>query len=466
MANNQFQPGAWSNTPTNLNYLCSNDVIRPSIDSKLYKKMCDYMCTFLLDSGRKEEICNTKYGHYESQRNKYPAVFATTPGAGAGALGVFTFAPAPQQTNIVGACGQQYVPGDCGDFTTNTTVTGVPVRVNDVIQIPNIGGTVQAGTYVLALVVDVDKAAGTFEAVPLDATAVIPAIAAGTGISIISNISTEGGCSPEGLNSGIEYFENELGILRDSYCATGSVDSMCLWVDENQWALKNADGLAERFRKAQELFLMFGQKITNPLITGGYRMTKGLVPTVLDEGIVTSYSAATGWGMQDLENLILLYDSEKCCGSEFQIWAGIKLSMAIDKNFANQFQNGAISYGSFDGCQEKALGFGFDSFCWGNYTFHKKTWCMMNDHQTLGLPGHTYNQEGLIIPIDRVADAKDASKKLDTISIKYLKDRLHKESIRDNFKIDGCDNVCVDFLSEIGLEVYGANCFGYIKVQP
>ena len=469
----EFNPGAWAfSHPTNYNFASLLNTLKPDVSDKLYHRYCNNLVG-LLAGLNKTRRCNIEYSHFETTRS-YPKIQATTTGAGAGAAATFTFAPAPQLTSVVGLNGQQFDITQQSPYVASTPasyVAGVPVREQDTILIKPVAGSVNADTYIRAIVVSVDAGAGTFVAIPLDSADSIPAIATPDEIIIYGNAWGEGTCSPEGLNEGVEEIKNNMQIFKDSQCITETYANLCHWFkvgDKLHFSLNNEESILDRMYKYIELTLLLGEQFNNPLIQNDpahpVKMTRGLIPTVLAEGTVQSYSAVTGYGVPEFEDLILNLEAEKSCDSEYWIMAGTRLSFAIDKAMKQFFDGGGVTYGSFNGCEPKTVGLGFDSFCWGGYTFHKKKWDLASDVQTLNATGYTFQDEGLIIPMGMVKDAR-SGENMNHLQVNYLYDNMIQSSYVDQFDVNGCSNRCVYYRAELGLEVFGANSFGYIKLQ-
>ena len=103
---------------------------------------------------------------------------------------------------------------------------------------------------------------------------------------------------------------------------------------------------------------------------------------------------------------------------ENMMFCGIDLSLAIDDAVAAMFAGGGINYGSFNGAEEIAVAFGFNSFTRGGYTFHKKVYDPFNYSPMMGADGYNYAGMGMVIPGDSGRDSK-TRESIPSLRIRY-----------------------------------------------
>lgn len=485
-----FTPGAYG-VRTQWNYVSTLGVIsgiadsihKPEIGEMLVKRYGSQLITGLLDmAGAKAPVSSLQYAHYEEDRIM-PKIKATAVGAGAGAAATFTIDTAADTLY-----GQNAPYGGSATYDTNI----VPVRLNDLILIKPVAGTVSASTYIRAIVTTVTiggAGASTFVAVPLDSGDSIPTIASASEIVIYGNAFAEGSSKPEGRSSGVLSYYNNLQIMREAFDITGSEKDAVLWFKVKDastgkegwvWSLKGESDCYVRALNFRESNQVISEKITNwnniaaaigtsPYTNGSgpVKTTEGMIPAVLGGGNITNYSAVNGWTLADGEAWVVEADKQKAAKENF-VWAGINLSLAIDSELRNNFQNGAIKFGDYDFSKDASVNLQFDSFKIGNYSFHKKTYDLFNDVQLFGADGYNFKNEAIVVPADTARDAK-TGERVPSLRMRYLEgpdgsnSRDMRHVVRDMFAINGTDKFECEYLSESGLEMFGINRYGYWK---
>lgn len=486
-----FTPGSYG-VRTQWNYVSTlgvisgiaNSVHKPEIGEMLVKRYGSQLITGLLDmAGAKAPVSSLQYAHYEEDRIM-PKVKATTAGAGAGVTASFTI---DSTSDLTYAQNAPY-----SGTGTGSSTGAIPVRLNDLILIKPGAGTVSASTYIRAIVTAVTPSAtpgaSTFSAAPLDSNDSIPAIASAEEIIIYGNAFGEGSESPVGRSSDVLSYYNNLQIMRESFKITGSEKDAVLWFKVKDastgkegwvWSLKGESDCYVRALNYREANMIISEKITNwnnaQFAALGYgatpnqpiKTTEGMIPSILGGGSITNYSGVTGWTLADGEAWVIEADKQKAAKENF-VWAGINLSLAIDKELRNNFQNGAIRFGDYSFSQDASVNLQFDSFKLGNYTFHKKTYDLFNDLQLFGADGYNFKNEAIVIPADTARDAK-TGEKVPSLRMRYLEgpdgsnSRDMKHVVRDMFAITGADMFECDYISESGLEMFGVNRYGYWK---
>lgn len=471
-----FTPGAYG-VKADYNYVSTYDLHKPEFAPELVERYGSQYLTELLGMyGRKIPVSSLEYNHFEEDRIM-PKVSATSAGAGAGAQATFTLATTSPVQNVSIPQASPYA----GSTLTNQ---GVPVRLNDTILIRPSSGTTSASTYIRAFVDGVNASAGTFTATPLDSGASIPAIGSAQEIFIYGNMFGEGSGQPLSRQSRVIKYTNNLQIIKENYDISNTEKNVVTWIPFTDaksgrkgylWTLKGEGDTYKRFLNYREMSCLNNTKLNNVAISNAQasagtpiKATNGLIPEILAGGQVINYSSITSWTINDGLTMVKALDKDK--GAKENLFlAGINLSLDVDTEMRNTFQNGGVVFGFFgDGGKEQAVNMQFDSFQLGNYTFHKKTYDPFNDAQTWGAVGYTYANEAMIIPTDKRMDYQ-SKEMADSIRVRHLvapdgsDNREIKHVSVDMFQIDGSDRFECRYVSEIGFEIFASNRFGYFK---
>jgi hypothetical protein len=229
----------------------------------------------------------------------------------------------------------------------------------------------------------------------------------------------------------------------------------------------------KNFMSQKELNLLLGEKLSNNAVSNAYAtagtplaLTQGLIPSILADGNVSSYSASTGWDKQDAEALVKVLDKQK--GSKNNLIApGIDLSIQIDNTLADYKSGGSITYGNYTFNEDAKANFQFDKFAISDYVFSKKKFDTFNDLQSLGAAGYGFSNEAMVIPMGLTKDA-GSGEKTNHLRSRYLVnpetgERNQRSEIIDNFAINGTDTYSVFYKDNCGLETFAMNKFAYIK---
>ena len=460
-------------TPNTYNWVTGMDLDKPAIDSKLTEPFGDQTLDGMMSMiGAEKGVSALEYKHAEEKRI-YPKLKATNGGAGgAGAAVTFTLVADAKQTinnsspYDVAAAGKQVVVPRAGETLMIKPATGL--------------ATVDNSIY--ATVTTVDVLNGTFAAQPLDIGDVIPNMAAPQEIIIIGNANGEGSVAVAGRQVEVEYKTNQLQTFRGGTEVTGDARNIVTW---QEFTGKNGEkghvnylhGEAaeyKNFKSQMELTFLLGKPLTNVGLANSaffgtehpVSMTKGLIPSILDEGNVSNYSATTGWDKQKAQALVETLDKQKG-DKKNMICPGISLSMQIDDTLADYRTSGSITYGNYTFDENAKANFQFDAFNFGGYEFGKKVFDTFNDLQSLGAEGYGFPNEAMVIPMGMTMDKMDNAK-TQYLRTRFLEDprsgaRDRRSSIIDKFQVDGQDTFQVNYIDKKGLETFALNKFAYIK---
>jgi hypothetical protein len=452
------------------NYVTTMDLHKPEYDSELTEAFGDQMLTGMLQMiGAEKGVSALEYNHFEEERI-YPKIKASTGGGtGSGSFpATFTI-----ETGDVTTVPENASPYG-GDTVTNITVP----RKGELILIKPQSGVASADSYVRAIIESSDAVARTFVASPLDTSKPIPAMSTQE-IIIYGNAHGEGSGQPAARQTKVNKVTNNLQTFKGTYEVTSTERDMLAWIDfkgkdgktGKVYYLKGEADEYKNFMSQKELNLLLGEKLSNTALSNSFAgtplaLTQGLIPSILANGNISSYSASTGWDKQDAEALVKVLDKQK--GSKNNLIApGIDLSIQIDNTLADYKSGGSITYGNYTFNEDAKVNFQFDKFAISDYVFSKKKFDTFNDLQSLGAAGYGFSNEAMVIPMGMTKDA-GSGEKTNHLRLRYLVnpetgERNQRSEIIDNFAITGTDTYSVFYKDNCGLETFAMNKFAYIK---
>jgi hypothetical protein len=313
-------------------------------------------------------------------------------------------------------------------------------------------------------------------------------------ISIIGNAYPEKSGQPESVMPLLHEYKNNVMILKDSFEVSGSEATNVVYVKvDNEkmgsgylWYLKGEADTYKRFLDYCELQLILGKKITNTTdlqnssvsatIDGTahtletLRTTEGLFDFVENKGQSMDLGSSS-ITMADFDAMVKSLDKYRGA-KEYCIYAGINLSLDIDDLLASQgaYAAGGANYGTFQNSKDMALNLGFNSFSRGGYTFHKKTYDLLNHPKLTAMTGSHYPGYGICIPMDMQKDAKSGDK-IPSLRMRYkaangysreMEHWLTGSAILQN-KTETMDRLKSHYRTERGFEGFAANRYMLIK---
>ena len=299
-------------------------------------------------------------------------------------------------------------------------------RVNDVLLI----GTVR---YLVTSITDVST--GTPPAVTSRNLTVVNM--GGTGdnptsgavdAAIIGNLYGEGSSQPtEYLESNVVLRENPYSILKETFKVTGSQATNIGYINlgngDYRWYIKGEMDTRQRFLDKREMMMLLGQKKATDVTIGNYSVngSEGYFAAIEDRGIVETGGVVNT--LTELDAIVTELDKQGAA-PEYAIYGNTGQMLAIDDmvaslNGASGFSQvvgtgadkvggvttGAAAFGAFSNA-DQAVRLGFKSFGRGGYTFHNKSWKLLNDPTLLG--GSDF--KGVMIPLTSVIDPKSGSR--------------------------------------------------------
>ena len=237
-------------------------------------------------------------------------------------------------------------------------------------------------------------------------------------LPIVGNMFDQGTDQPSRfLQSNVVKRTNSYAIVKDLYEVSGSQATNIGYIDvgggDYRWYIKSEKDTRQRFMDKRELTLLLGQKATNT--AHSFDGTEGYFAALEDRGLVTSDVIGENSGFVDLDALIKEMDKNGC-PPEYAMYVNTDQSLTLDNMLANgiatQVTAGlAGQFGAFGNSADMAVQLGFKSFTRGGYTFHKKTWKLLNDPTLMGVDGVAANlAAGVCIPLTTVADPKSGNR--------------------------------------------------------
>jgi len=466
-----FEAGSFG-ASSDFGFVSAMDLHEPQFDNELGKRYGNqYLSEFLLNAGYAKPVMGYEYFHFEEGRI-YPKLKATTAGAGAGAAATFTLAAAATDSYSLSQ----------SPFVGSTDKDIIAARVRDIIALKPASGTASSSDMILATVTSVNKAAGTFVAIPLETGKSIPAYGTDTEIAIVGNAFGEGDIQPESRISKVSKYSNNIQLFKETFELPATASGIKTWVEFTSpsgqkgryYILKGEEDAYVRFLNTRELALLTNKKTTNVTLANAeaaagtpFMTTEGLIPFIQSQGNTLGYAANVGFTKADMDQIVFTLDSQKGA-KENLFMCGIQLSVAIDNVLADSRMNGAITFGNFSFGQDAAINYQFNQYQIGNYIFKKKTMDSFNDLQSLGAQGYGYPHEGMIIPTDAKMDVK-TGEKMSSLRVRYLVDengvRQRKAAKVEGFSQfeNGRDVISMRYSDACGFQGIGGNRFFYIE---
>lgn len=453
-----------------LGSLAAFNLLKPEIDPNQYKTFGDEDITGLIDMmGSKSSVKNIEYRHFEDSR-LHTIVRATGSTGGANTNVVYTVDAAFTMTSFPDVF-DPYNAASFGSQAPNPsgTTTLHPVRANQGILFPDgTRGTVLSVTTT------------TFTVMPDLAGGSLPTVLNTENIVLMAVIQGEGADSPLGVNNREDVYQNVLEIIGESSKTTGTALGEQTWVKFDGkdgktgylWWYKQQDTTLRNFKNLVEMDIVAGEKITNTVniaaVDATLLKTEGLYTFAASFNGDTNYSIASGLSLDDFDSLIIDNIDKNEGAMENAIMASINLRKSINGFIRPEMQAGGVVYNTFSGGSEQSVNFGYSSFEDLGYTFHLKTYKMLNNPTYLG--GNTaFNNSGLVLPLDKYAYSMGEDRRKETVGsfqMRYMDQagmsRETEEYMRGGtagFTETANDSVDYILRAQVGFEGYGAPRF-------
>ena len=246
--------------------------------------------------------------------------------------------------------------------------------------------------------------------------------------AIIGNLYGQGSSQPtEFLESNVVLRENPYSILKETFKVTGSQATNIGYINlgggDYRWYIKGEMDTRQRFLDKREMMMLLGQKAASDITVGAYAVngSEGYFAAIEDRGIVET--GGTVSTLTEMDAIIAELDKQGAA-PEYAVYGDTAQMLAFDDmvaglNGAAGFSQivgtgvatrggvttGASAFGAFSNA-DQAVTLGFKSFTRGGYTFHNKSWKLLNDPTLLGGSGF----HGVMIPMTSVIDPKSGAR--------------------------------------------------------
>ena len=300
--------------------------------------------------------------------------------------------------------------------TISTAATNV-LRDNDVVLV---NGSVRC-------IVDksVPAAAASATLFPLSGS-FGEAIGAGAqSVPVIGNLHAQGSDQPgEFIESNVVRRVNPYMILKETFKVSGSQATNIGWINvgngDYRWYVKGEMDTRQRFLDKREMMMLLGENVgaTGGISVGGKSIfgSEGYFAAIEDRGIVnttaTGVASPSFASLADIDAIITELDKQGAA-PEYAIYANTATMLELDDMVAQGLASagtgvttGAAAFGAFSNDPAAAVRLGFSSFRRGGYTFHSKSWKLLNDPTLLGDSDYA----GVMIPLTTVVDPKTGNR--------------------------------------------------------
>lgn len=461
------------NIPNQYNFTSFQSLDKPDNDSKLVQPFKNTLSGIFKEVGSTKATTSQEYSWWEKNR-LMPLPKATNAGAGSGAGAAVVFTLDASSKTAFGS----YDP-----YNTNTTkqTSANPVRKFDVLLLRPSTGIASTGNYMHLIVTAVTSS--TFTVEPQDKSLTIPSVPSAIEIPIIGNIRGEGAGFQDALSTSTTKYTENLQMISHKYKITGSDKLNARWVEELGANLLHGEKDAYlQFLKLQDLTMLLGEKMSNVDLADDFidgtlgtnnpvQTTNGLFKQVSTGGQTLAYSAIGGVTLADLWDYNSTINKE---GADMEnvLYVGIDLDQQLDRELGDRFSYGAISYGTFNFTQEKAVNLQFSKMKIGSQVYNKKCLETLNDRQNTAAEGMGYSYEGLMLPqgtTKKLGNDEESGQNVSTVRKRFLANRGEsREAKVTHFNgllhsDNGVDIEEMRYLAHIGVEVQARNKTGLWK---
>ena len=289
--------------------------------------------------------------------------------------------------------------------TIGTAATDV-LRSNDVVLV---NGSIRC-------IVDksVPAAAASATFFPLSGTFGEAVSAGAQSVPVIGNLHAQGSDQPgEFLESNVVRRVNPYMILKETFKVSGSQATNIGWINvgngDYRWYVKGEMDTRQRFLDKREMMMLLGE--TGTVTVGGKSVggSEGYFAAIEDRGIVETGGVVNT--LTEMDAIITELDKQGAA-PEYCIYGNTAQMLALDDmvaagaSAATALTTGAAAFGAFANDPNAAVRLGFSSFRRGGYTFHNKSWKLLNDPTLLG----SSDFKGVMIPLTTVVDPKTGNR--------------------------------------------------------
>jgi hypothetical protein len=236
-------------------------------------------------------------------------------------------------------------------------------------------------------------------------------------LPVIGNLHAQGSDQPgEFLESNVVRRTNPYMILKETFKVSGSQATNIGWINvgngDYRWYVKGEMDTRQRFLDKREMMMLLGENTATAGITVGGKAvggSEGYFAAIEDRGIVETGGVINT--LTEMDAIITELDKQGAA-PEYCIYGNTAQMLALDDmiaagtgaaGFATAgVTNGSMAFGAFSNDPQAAVRLGFSSFRRGGYTFHNKSWKLLNDPTLLG----SADFKGVMIPLTTVVDPK------------------------------------------------------------
>lgn len=298
-------------------------------------------------------------------------------------------------------------------------------------------------------------------------------LAATKKIGHITTFFEEGSSAPTGrLYLPTEDY-NHLGIVRRSFKITGSEFTNRTYLgDGRSWYFTQEDLEMKEMARDREGLIMFGERTDATSGNARWRMGRGLLNWVINQGIINNYASATGVKETDLQDHIrdLLIEGGS---SEYTVLCGANFMADVQRALKDYAIDGAQSY------DNKVAGLDFQAYKFMGKTINFAYYELFEDQEMLPTPGSAsstvYDFSNFSLWLDMGTDS--TGQKL--ISLKHKEHMGQSRKYIHAYEVgmmnpngqnggnvaNGDDAFQIHYLSEIGLEVRLPNRMGILAAN-
>jgi hypothetical protein len=160
------------------------------------------------------------------------------------------------------------------------------------------------------------------------------------------------------------------------------------------------DQMLLEFTQGWSMAFMMAEEVANPHVDiQGYGGTTGYLHALRARGSYHTYAQADGLAILDFDVMSDKIKAKRGYCTEYGVWSGMIARRNIDDDFGERFGQGQISYGTFQGSQEKAIDFGFQSFVKNGIEWHLHEEASFNDPGFLGAAGFNGPNMSIALPL-------------------------------------------------------------------
>lgn len=446
-----------------LNYLTSSDLIemhakaKMQIDPKVFGRYGTEklgIMPFIEEFGQKEAATSSEFGHYEQDFTRDIILFS---GATAG--------DGTAEVTLTITAGYNY------DYPANQDQTWYADTYTNIDEKTNIlreGDVLMIGAKeVLVLSVNYTTGSAVVRTTQTGETITFATDVSGVECYIIGRAREERSTGPDGRDARLIQYRNYIQTIDEAYKVSGAALGQASVVSgfggTDKWYATGIFNTRTNFDALCELTLLTGRKISNTGLGNTFK-TEGIIPFIENYGNVQNHGGTIDLALLDT----MIADLKKYYGSdEYMLLESHPFNVALDDSLRGTVDNGGVVF------NQKMLDLGFGAVRRSGINIYRKSLQAFSDPRSLGSADSIYAQSALMIPTG-TATAFDYNGgqmvEKPTMVLRYLdvdgEDMGYKEWVTGGAGIASTNNVdemVITMRKRIGLELYGANLFGFFK---